>query len=52
MGAQQTRRVIERELGGIPMDEVFEWIDLEHPLGSASIAQAGFLASPSNAHTP
>ncbi len=41
MSAAQTRRVIERELGGVPMDEVFEWIDLEHPLGSASIAQAG-----------
>jgi hypothetical protein len=39
MGAEQTRRVIQRELGDIPLEQVFEWIDLDVPLGSASIAQ-------------
>ncbi|KAK9908263.1 hypothetical protein WJX75_005060 [Coccomyxa subellipsoidea] len=39
MPAQQARSVIEEELGGVPLEEVFEWIDLEQPLGSASIAQ-------------
>ncbi|EIE21462.1 ABC1-domain-containing protein [Coccomyxa subellipsoidea C-169] len=39
MPAQQARSVIEQELGGIPLEEVFEWIDFEEPLGSASIAQ-------------
>ena len=35
----QTRGVIERELGGAALEDVFEWIDLEQPLGSASLAQ-------------
>ncbi|BDA44687.1 probable AarF domain-containing protein kinase 1 [Coccomyxa sp. Obi] len=39
MPAQQARCVIEQELGGVPLEEVFEWIDLDTPLGSASIAQ-------------
>ncbi len=39
MPAAQVRAVIEEELGGVPMDQVFEWIDLENPLGSASISQ-------------
>ncbi|KAK9811448.1 hypothetical protein WJX72_004052 [[Myrmecia] bisecta] len=39
MSAEETRRVIEREFGGRPLEEVFEWIDLDHPLGSASISQ-------------
>jgi predicted unusual protein kinase regulating ubiquinone biosynthesis (AarF/ABC1/UbiB family) len=39
MPAAQVRAVIEEELGGVPMDQVFEWIDLESPLGSASISQ-------------
>lgn len=39
MSAQQTRGVIERELGGAALEDVFEWIDLEKPLGSASLAQ-------------
>jgi predicted unusual protein kinase regulating ubiquinone biosynthesis (AarF/ABC1/UbiB family) len=38
MSAARARTVIEEELG-VPMEEVFEWIDLEQPLGSASIAQ-------------
>jgi predicted unusual protein kinase regulating ubiquinone biosynthesis (AarF/ABC1/UbiB family) len=33
------RAAIEAELGGARLEDVFEWIDLEQPLGSASIAQ-------------
>lgn len=39
MPASQVRSVVEAELGGVPLDAVFEWIDLENPLGSASISQ-------------
>ena len=39
MPASQARAVIEEELGGLPLEEVFEWIELDKPLGSASIAQ-------------
>lgn len=39
MPAERARAVIEAELGGVPVEDVFEWIDLEKPLGSASIAQ-------------
>ena len=39
MSSTQTRRVIERELRINDLSEVFEWIDLEKPLGSASISQ-------------
>lgn len=39
MSAEQTRGVIEKELGGAKLEDVFEWIDLEKPLGSASLAQ-------------
>jgi len=39
MPAAQVRAVIEEELGNVPMDQIFEWIDLENPLGSASISQ-------------
>ena len=42
MPASQARAVIEEELGGLPLEEVFEWIDLDEPLGSASIAQVRF----------
>ena len=38
MPPAQTRRVLEAELNA-PIEEVFEWIDLEKPLGSASISQ-------------
>lgn len=38
MPAAQAREVIERELGA-PLEALFEWIDLEEPLGSASIGQ-------------
>lgn len=39
MPADQVRAVIESELGGISLDQAFEWIDLDSPLGSASISQ-------------
>lgn len=39
MPASQVREVIEHELGGVPLETVFEWIDLDSPLGSASISQ-------------
>lgn len=39
MPPSQAREVIEQELGGTPLEEVFEWIDLDCPLGSASISQ-------------
>ncbi|KAK9867340.1 hypothetical protein WJX84_005086 [Apatococcus fuscideae] len=38
MSRQQSRQVIERELGGRKLESVFEWIELS-PIGSASIAQ-------------
>lgn len=38
MTPEKTKQVIEERLGK-PLDEVFAWIDLEAPLGSASIAQ-------------
>ena len=40
MPAEQAREVIEQELG-VPLEAVFEWIDLDMPLGSASISQVG-----------
>ena len=39
MEPSKTQQVIEEELGGVPLDAVFEWIDLQNVLGSASIAQ-------------
>lgn len=39
MPAAQAKKVIEEELGGAPLEEVFHWINLDKPLGSASIAQ-------------
>jgi hypothetical protein len=41
MPPAQAQRMIEKELGLGSLDEVFEWIDLEDPLGSASISQVG-----------
>lgn len=52
MPAQQTRSVIEEELGGVLLEEVFEWIDLEQPLGSASIAQVLYLCAHFEASHP
>ena len=46
MPPDQTRKVIERELGGVSLEDVFEWIDLEQPLGSASISQVLPLPAP------
>lgn len=45
MPAQQARQVIEKELGA-PLDAVFEWIELEEPLGSASISQVSLCPRP------
>ena len=38
MTPEKTKEIIEQRLGK-PIDEVFAWIDLSKPLGSASIAQ-------------
>ena len=43
MSAAKTRTVIEQELQGTPIDDVFEWIQLDSVLGSASIAQVRIL---------
>ncbi len=45
MPPSQTKEVIERELNA-PLEDVFEWIDLEKPLGSASISQVTVLLLP------
>ena len=45
MPPAQTKEVIEREFEA-PLEDVFEWIDLEKPLGSASISQVTFLLLP------
>ncbi len=42
MPPARVAEVLQKELGGVPLDAVFEWIDLEQPLGSASIAQVSF----------
>jgi predicted unusual protein kinase regulating ubiquinone biosynthesis (AarF/ABC1/UbiB family) len=40
MPPPQAGQCIQEELGSNnPLDKIFEWIDLEHPLGSASISQ-------------
>lgn len=41
MSPEVTRAVLERELGVSDLSELFERIDLEKPLGSASISQVG-----------
>ena len=38
MPPTQVQGVLEYELGA-PLNDVFEWIDLQTPLGSASISQ-------------
>ena len=38
MTPEKTKEVMEERLGK-PLEDVFAWIDLEAPLGSASIAQ-------------
>lgn len=39
MPEAQAREAVMRELGCRDLGEVFEWIDLAKPLGSASISQ-------------
>jgi hypothetical protein len=39
MPAEETRLILEAELG-LRLANIFEWIDLRRPLGSASISQA------------
>jgi hypothetical protein len=41
MSPEATKAILVRELGIQDLSDVFEWIDLEEPLGSASIAQVG-----------
>lgn len=43
MSPEATKSILVKELGIRDLSEVFEWIDLEQPLGSASIAQVGSL---------
>ena len=43
MPPAQAQRMIEKELGLSSLSDVFEWIDLEDPLGSASISQVAYL---------
>ena len=38
MTPEKTKQIIEQRLGK-PIGDVFAWIDLDAPLGSASIAQ-------------
>ena len=42
MSERQTRDVLEAELG-LRLINIFDWIDLKKPLGSASISQVAFL---------
>ncbi|GLC33499.1 hypothetical protein PLESTB_000081700 [Pleodorina starrii] len=39
MSAETTRAALQRELGVSDLSQLFEWIDLDTPLGSASISQ-------------
>ena len=39
MPADEVRTLLQEQLGVSDLGDVFEWIDLENPLGSASIAQ-------------
>ncbi len=39
MSAARAEALIKGELGIDSLDEVFEWINLDKPLGSASISQ-------------
>ena len=52
MPSDKTRAVLEQELRGVPIEDVFEWIDLENVLGSASIAQVYFAGILSFAAVP
>lgn len=53
MPAGQVREIILREFGVRRLEDIFEWIDLEAPLGSASLAQVGLsLSSLSRSPSP
>ena len=41
MPAEQVLSLLQAELRGRPLEDIFEWINLQTPLGSASIAQVG-----------
>lgn len=45
MPARQVKDILKRELGVTHLRDVFEWIDLENPLGSASLSQVWPLAA-------
>ena len=45
MPAAEALAVLQAELLGQPLDEIFAWINLDTPLGSASIAQVGCLTA-------
>ena len=44
MPEAQVSSILQKELGVRHLQDVFEWIDLEKPLGSASLAQASAAA--------
>lgn len=44
MPPARTRSILQAELGAT-LEDVFEWIDLEKPLGSASISQVRLLGT-------
>lgn len=49
MPAEKARQVLQQELGVQDLSEVFEWINLDKPLGSASVSQVRRLqAGPSH----
>ncbi len=43
MPAEQVLSLLQAELQGRPLEDIFDWINLQTPLGSASIAQVGLL---------
>lgn len=50
MAPEKVKQVIEQQLGK-PIDDVFAWIDLEAPLGSASIAQVRLVCAAAMTHS-
>ena len=44
MTAEKTRAILEEELGQ-RLDLIFEWIDMDKPLGSATISQVRTMAT-------
>lgn len=49
MPPAQTKQVIESELNA-KLEQVFQWIDLEKPLGSASISQVSHVPCHKTGH--